>query len=148
MVSDFDAVVGGIRESREAAGALAKGMVGIAERYTSDRRAFLGFADKVEQRFMKQDHPDFDADEIRSGRKRTTMAGRVLHAGRPRRCGSSRNREGNLRGSARRAWRQLRDTADREGSGCPAPRPALRIAGRMTSGGRTAGGWKIGVGRS
>jgi len=74
MIGDFDKISGGIQESREAAGALAKGMLGIAERYTSDRRAFLGFADKVEQRFMKQDHPDFDAEEIRKWSKENGVA--------------------------------------------------------------------------
>lgn len=69
LVADFDGITSGISESREASQALAKGMLGIAQRYTEDRGRFLQFADRVEQRFMKQDHPDFDAEEIRKWAK-------------------------------------------------------------------------------
>lgn len=74
LVGDFDQITAGIKESQEASGALAKGMVGIAQRYTQDRTAFLGFADTVIQRFMKQDHPDFDAEEIRKWAKANGVA--------------------------------------------------------------------------
>lgn len=74
MVTDFDGITAGIQESREASGALAKGLLGIAERYTLDKRAFLSFADETTKRFMKMDHPDFDADEITKWAKENGVA--------------------------------------------------------------------------
>jgi hypothetical protein len=69
LVADFDGISSGIIESREASKALAQGLVGIATRYTADRGAVLNWIDQAEQRFMKQDNPDFDADEIRKWAK-------------------------------------------------------------------------------
>jgi hypothetical protein len=74
LVSDHDKLSAGIRESHDNSSALAKGIVGIAQRYNADRGAFLGFADEVTRRFMKMDHPDFDADEVRAWAKENGVA--------------------------------------------------------------------------
>jgi hemoglobin-like flavoprotein len=65
LISDFDTVVQGVQEAQNQTTALAKGMFAIADRYNNDRKAIYGFVDRVEQRFLKQDHPDFDAEEVR-----------------------------------------------------------------------------------
>lgn len=74
LVADFDGITGGIAESREASQALARGMLGIAQRYTADRVNVMTWIDKAEQRFMKQDNPDFDAEQIRTWAKENGVA--------------------------------------------------------------------------